>query len=97
MLFCLIALIILLASNPIGWAVVGVLAFPSLADMFADWAYQTNKLGLQDKTGWVGHKIDDGIDVVKESAEVIIDSVENTVDEATKSIGKHINPMKWVW
>lgn len=65
--------------------------------MFVDWAYQTNKLGLQDKTDWIGHKIDDGIDVVKESAEATIDSVENTVGETTNSISNHINPMKWVW
>lgn len=59
----------------------------------ADWAYQTNKLGLKDKTDWVGHKIDESIEVVGKSA----DSVRNTVGEATKNIGKHINSMKWAW
>ncbi|GKS46713.1 transposase [Staphylococcus argenteus] len=88
---------ILLGSNPVGWAIVGVLAASSLAGMFADWAYQTNILGLKDKTDWVGHKIDDGIDVVKKSTEKAVDSVEKAVGEATKSISNHINPMKWSW
>ncbi|WP_436799334.1 hypothetical protein, partial [Staphylococcus aureus] len=45
------------------------------------------------KTEWVGHKIDDSIDVVKKSTEKAVDSV----GEATKSISNHLNPMKWSW
>lgn len=86
-----------LGSNPIGWATVGILASAYIGSMLADWAYQTNKFGLKDKTDWVGHKIDDGMEAVGKSTEAAIDSVKNTVGDAAKSIGKHINPMKWAW
>lgn len=88
---------IFLGSNPIGWAIIGGLVVGSISARVADLMYQNNFFGTKDKVDAIGHKIDDGIDVVKESAEVTIDSVENTVGEATKSIGKHINPMKWMW
>ncbi len=84
---------IALSSNPVGWTVLAGLAVGSGLAFAADWAYQTNKLGLKDKTDWVGHKIDESIEVVGKSA----DSVRNTVGEATKNIGKHINSMKWAW
>ncbi len=84
---------ILLGSNPVGWAIIGVLAASSLASMFADWAYQTNILGLKDKTDWVGHKIDDSLQAVENS----VDSIKNTVGNAKKNISKQINLMKWVW
>ncbi len=88
---------IFLGSNPIGWAILGGLVVGSISARVADLMYQNNFFGTKDKVDAIGHKIDDGIDVVKECAEVTIDSVENTVGEATKSIGKHINPMKWMW
>ncbi|WP_376708777.1 hypothetical protein, partial [Staphylococcus aureus] len=44
-----------------------------------------------------GHKLDDGIDVVKKSTEKAVDSVGNVVGEGTKSISNHLNPMKWSW
>ncbi|CYC31783.1 Phage protein [Staphylococcus aureus] len=67
--------------------------FGSVSTMLVDWAYQNNKAGIKDKADWVGHKLDDGIDVVKKSTEKAVDSV----GEATKSISNHLNPMKWSW
>ncbi|HDE0048454.1 TPA: transposase, partial [Staphylococcus aureus] len=82
---------ILLGSNPVGWAVIGGFVAGTLVSKAADWAYQSNWNGIKDKTDWVGHKIDDSIDVVKKSTEKAVDSV----GEATKSISNHLNPMKW--
>lgn len=59
------ATIALFASNPVGWAVIGGFVFGSVSTMLVDWAYQNNKAGIKDKADWVGHKLDDGIDVVK--------------------------------
>ncbi len=87
------ATIALFASNPVGWAVIGGFVFGSVSTMLVDWAYQNNKAGIKDKADWVGHKLDDGIDVVKKSTEKAVDSV----GEATKSISNHLNPMKWSW
>ncbi|HDC6265128.1 TPA: transposase [Staphylococcus aureus] len=84
---------ILLGSNPVGWAVIGGFVAGTLVSKAADWAYQSNWNGIKDKTDWVGHKIDDSIDVVKKSTEKAVDSV----GEATKSISNHLNPMKWSW
>ncbi|CAC6192274.1 Phage protein [Staphylococcus aureus] len=89
--------ITMLASNPVGWAVLGGFAAATGFAIAADWAYENNLWGLKDETDWVGHKIDDGIDVVKKSTEKAVDSVEKAVGEATKSISNHINPMKWSW
>lgn len=88
---------VFLGSNPVGIAVLAGFALGCLATKGADWAYQNNWKGIKDKTDWVGHKIDDGIDVVKKSTEKAVDSVGNVVGEATKSISDHINPMKWSW
>ncbi|HDK7900739.1 TPA: transposase [Staphylococcus aureus] len=89
--------ITMLASNPVGWAVLGGFAAATGLAIAADWAYENNLWGLKDETDWVGHKIDDGIDVVKKSTKKAVDSVEKAVGEATKSISNHINPMKWSW
>lgn len=91
------ATIVALASNPVGWAALGGLAVGIGATHLADWAYQANILGLKDKTDWVGHKIDEGIDNFKKSTVSTVDSIGNVVGEATKSISNHINPMKWEW
>ncbi|MCR0920753.1 LXG domain-containing protein [Staphylococcus aureus] len=89
--------ITMLASNPVGWAVLGGFAAATGFAIAADWAYENNLWGLKDETDWVGHKTDDGIDVVKKSTKKAVDSVEKAVGEATKSISNHINPMKWSW
>lgn len=91
------ATIVALASNPVGWAALGGLAVGIIFSNLTDLAYQNNFLGIKDKTDWVGHKIDDGIDAVKKSTEKAVDSFENAVGEATKGISSHINPMKWSW
>lgn len=59
------ATIVALASNPVGWAALGGLAVGIIFSNLTDLAYQNNFLGIKDKTDWVGHKIDDGIDAVK--------------------------------
>ncbi|MBO8870503.1 transposase, partial [Staphylococcus aureus] len=80
------ATIVALASNPVGWAALGGLAVGIIFSNLTDLAYQNNFLGIKDKTDWVGHKIDDGIDAVKKSTEKAVDSFENAVGEATKGI-----------
>ena len=75
--------ITMLASNPVGWAVLGGFAAATGFAIAADWAYENNLWGLKDETDWVGHKIDDGIDVVKIYKKAV-DSVEKAVGEATK-------------
>ena len=56
---------ITMLGNPVGWAVLGGFAAATGFAIAADWAYENNLWGLKDETDWVGHKIDDGIDVVK--------------------------------
>ncbi|HCV8785934.1 TPA: transposase, partial [Staphylococcus aureus] len=92
-----IAITAALATNPVGWTVLAGFAVGTLFTFITDWAYQNNIAGIKDKADWVGHKIDDGIDVAKKSTEKAIDSVGNVVGQATKSISDHINPMKWSW
>lgn len=91
------AITFFLSSNPVGWATVGILSAAFVISMITDWAYQNNKAGIKDKVDWVGHKIDDGIDAVKNTTEKAVDSVGTVVGEATNNISDHINPMKWAW
>ncbi len=91
------AITFFLSSNPVGWAAVGILSAAFVISMITDWAYQNNKAGIKDKVDWVGHKIDDGIDAVKNTTEKAVDSVGTVVGEATNNISNHINPMKWAW
>lgn len=86
-----------LVSNPVGWAVVGILTAGIIGSIVSDYLYQNNYFGIKDKVDWAGHKIDEGIDAVNKTAEKAVDSVGNTIGDATKSISNHINPMKWSW
>ncbi|MFZ8124462.1 T7SS effector LXG polymorphic toxin, partial [Staphylococcus aureus] len=86
-----------LVSNPVGWAVVGILTAGIIGSTVSDYLYQNNYFGIKDKVDWAGHKIDEGIDAVNKTAEKAVDSVGNAIGDATKSISNHINPMKWSW
>ena len=86
-----------LVSNPVGWAVVGILTAGIIGSIVSDYLYQNNYFGIKDKVDWAGHKIDEGIDAVNKTAEKAVDSVGNAIGDATKSISNHINPMKWSW
>ncbi|UEX90902.1 T7SS effector LXG polymorphic toxin [Staphylococcus ratti] len=87
---------IFLGSNPVGWAVLGSFAVATLFSFGANLAYESNLFGTKDKVDWIGHKIDDGIDAIKTSAN---DAVERAKDvgDVVKNIGDHINPMEWAW
>ncbi|MBU8388604.1 LXG domain-containing protein [Staphylococcus aureus] len=86
-----------LVSNPVGWAVEGILTAGIIGSTVSDYLYQNNYFGIKDKVDWAGHKIDEGIDAVNKTAEKAVDSVGNAIGDATKSISNHINPMKWSW
>ncbi|HFO0872471.1 TPA: T7SS effector LXG polymorphic toxin, partial [Staphylococcus aureus] len=86
-----------LGSNPVGWVILAGLAMSTVFALGTDLIYQNNIFGLKDKVDWVGHKIDNSIDVVKKTTEKSMDSVGNAVSEAKNIISNHINPMKWAW
>lgn len=73
-----------LVSNPVGWAVVGILTAGIIGSIVSDYLYQNNYFGIKDKVDWAGHKIDEGIDAVNKTAEKAVDSVGNTIGDATK-------------
>ena len=58
-----------LVSNPVGWAVVGILTAGIIGSIVSDYLYQNNYFGIKDKVDWAGHKIDEGIDAVNKTAE----------------------------
>ncbi|MCQ1360169.1 hypothetical protein NNI88_03920 [Staphylococcus aureus] len=93
----MIALIILLASNPVGWGVLPRYTAGSVSAILVNWDHQTNKFGLRDKTKWICYKTDDNIDVIEKFADEIVEGIESTIGEATNNISNHINPMKWAW
>ena len=73
-----------LVSNPVGWAVVGILTAGIIGSIVSDYLYQNNYFGIKDKVDWAGHKIDEGIDAVNKTAEKAVDSVGNAIGDATK-------------
>ncbi len=73
-----------LVSNPVGWAVVGILTAGIIGSTVSDYLYQNNYFGIKDKVDWAGHKIDEGIDAVNKTAEKAVDSVGNAIGDATK-------------
>ncbi|MBO8619738.1 transposase, partial [Staphylococcus aureus] len=81
-----------LGSNPVGWVILAGLAMSTVFALGTDLIYQNNIFGLKDKVDWVGHKIDNSIDVVKKTTEKSMDSVGNAVSEAKNIISNHINP-----
>ncbi|HEI6416229.1 hypothetical protein HUZ99_03605 [Staphylococcus sp. SS87] len=93
----MIALIILFASNLVGWVFLAGYTAGSVSAILVYWDHQTNKLGLRDKTDWIGYKMDDNIDVIEKFADEIVEGVESSIGEATNNISNHINPMKWAW
>ncbi|MBO8910662.1 transposase, partial [Staphylococcus aureus] len=58
-----------LGSNPVGWVILAGLAMSTVFALGTDLIYQNNIFGLKDKVDWVGHKIDNSIDVVKKTTE----------------------------
>ncbi len=56
-----------LGSNPVGWVILAGLAMSTVFALGTDLIYQNNIFGLKDKVDWVGHKIDNSIDVVKKN------------------------------
>lgn len=93
----MIALIILIASNPVGCVVLDELTAGSVSTILVNWNHQTNKFGLRDKTDWIGYKTDDIIDVIEKFVDEIVEGVESTIGEATNNISNYINPMKLAW
>ncbi|HEF0933358.1 TPA: transposase, partial [Staphylococcus aureus] len=63
-----------LGSNPVGWVILAGLAMSTVFALGTDLIYQNNIFGLKDKVDWVGHKIDNSIDVVKKTTEKSMDS-----------------------
>ncbi len=52
----MIALIILLASNPVGWEFYQDILQVLFSAILVNWDHQTNKFGLRDKTEWICYK-----------------------------------------
>jgi len=80
-----------LTTTPVGWVILGSAAVSVGASKIFDAAYDNNFLGVQDGLDWLGDRIDDGIEAVKNTAKDAIDGI----GEALGSIGKAINPFSW--
>ncbi|WP_026909129.1 ribonuclease YeeF family protein [Paucisalibacillus globulus] len=83
------ASIVGLASNPVGWAVIGGVATGLFVTSLFNVAYENNWLGIQDGLDWIGGKIDSTWETTKEIA--------TNVGEAIKDGLNAINPLKWGW
>ncbi|MDK7114909.1 T7SS effector LXG polymorphic toxin [Staphylococcus pettenkoferi] len=80
-----------LASNPIGWTVLGGVAASTIASIAFDAAYQNNWFHVKDGTDWVGHRIDDGIDEFND----MVDRFKSNVGEGISNIKNMTNPIYW--
>lgn len=78
----------ILTTNPIGWAVLGGIAFGTLATIIVDTAYQNNWFHLKDGTDWVGHQVDKRINEINNK----IDKFENEIGQGVKNM---TNPRYW--
>ncbi|MDE5415227.1 hypothetical protein N7Z68_17850, partial [Alkalihalobacillus sp. MEB203] len=84
-----VAVVLVLGSNPVGWATVAGVAAGAVATWGFNYVYDNNILGLQGGLDAVGRKLDD----IGES----IGTFTKGAGEAISSGLNAINPMNWGW
>ncbi|MDR1568446.1 MAG: LXG domain-containing protein [Streptococcaceae bacterium] len=87
------ASVLLLGSNPVGWAALGAIGVGVAAGALFNLAYDNNFLGMQDGLDFLGSKVDDGMKWPSKEADKKIKEVRQAIEGTVNAI----NPFNWAW
>ncbi|MFS0752067.1 T7SS effector LXG polymorphic toxin [Oceanobacillus sp. 1P07AA] len=79
---------VFLASNPVGWALVGTIVGGTVVTTLANWAYDNNFLNIQDGVDWAGQKLDWAGEQLSNGYNWVDEQVNKSIEWAGDQVNK---------